>query len=221
MLARLQDVERQLWTAATAVKLHLRLLEAEQEPVGWAEIAALALVCGRIEKSLAGGGDRAAAGEEREEREGEDTETEDEETESCEVKTEPRERVVKPLRTRPQQAHGDVNERNGPGLEPRHEMEEDEEATLGGDESKLESAADMERLSPVAEAASAKKETKTEEVESCDEDEVKDAVDEKSACEDKLTGRDGDEGRECVAETGVLTDSEDKGIDDERDERVQ
>ncbi|ETL26717.1 hypothetical protein L916_19650 [Phytophthora nicotianae] len=105
MLSRLEDVEQQLWTAATAIKLHLRLLKGDREAIGWAEIAALALVCGRIEqvqselrnstteilslarKSLAGGGGR----EEENERECEDgdTETEDEaeEMESVNVET--------------------------------------------------------------------------------------------------------------------------------------
>ncbi|OWZ23984.1 hypothetical protein PHMEG_0001070 [Phytophthora megakarya] len=100
MLTRLRDVEHQLSTAAMAVKLHLRLLKGEQEAIGWAEIAALALVCGRIEqaqsevsksttdilslarKHLAGGGNDGDDG---------DTETEDEDDmENFQVKMEGR-----------------------------------------------------------------------------------------------------------------------------------
>ncbi|KAE9334359.1 hypothetical protein PF008_g14005 [Phytophthora fragariae] len=94
-LARLQDVERQLCTAATAVQLHLRGLEGEREHIGWAEIAALAIVCGRIEqvqnelsqstveilalarKSVAGGGSTDTGEETETEDENEDVELED------------------------------------------------------------------------------------------------------------------------------------------------
>ncbi|POM78545.1 Hypothetical protein PHPALM_3917, partial [Phytophthora palmivora] len=97
MLARLRDVEQQLCTTATAVKLHLRLLEREQEVIGWTEIAALALVCGSIQQmqsevststteilSLAR---KNLAGQEADEG---DTETEDEDDgiENCQVKME-------------------------------------------------------------------------------------------------------------------------------------
>ncbi|EEY64863.1 uncharacterized protein PITG_16178 [Phytophthora infestans T30-4] len=105
MLSRLEDVEQQLWTAATAIKLHLRLLKGEHEAIGWAEIAALALVCGRIEQvqselrdstteilslariSLAGGGSREGEGHEAErDSEDGDTETEDEAEEMEDIK---------------------------------------------------------------------------------------------------------------------------------------
>ncbi|KAI9991598.1 hypothetical protein PInf_016892 [Phytophthora infestans] len=105
MLSRLEDVEQQLWTAATAIKLHLRLLKGEHEAIGWAEIAALALVCGRIEQvqselrdstteilslariSLAGGGSREGEGHEAErDSEDGDTETEDEAEEKEDIK---------------------------------------------------------------------------------------------------------------------------------------
>ncbi|KAE9032832.1 hypothetical protein PR003_g5208 [Phytophthora rubi] len=94
-LARLQDVERQLCTAATAVQLHLRGLGGEREHIGWAEIAALAIVCGRIEqvqnelsqstveilalarKSVAGGGSTDTGEETETEDENEDVELED------------------------------------------------------------------------------------------------------------------------------------------------